>query len=424
MREGTRLVQRSAPSLERCHELFGLKSAQHPEETVLVLMPKRSIFSFFMAVPHGMDCLLYKQGRFIRTLEPGFHNLPPWYNVQYAVTKQYAIVDMPVQSCPTHDNIPVVIDVNLAFHITNGEVFIMRLGPDKLGETLRSIMEENVRALARTVTYDKVYTLSGTTSEEMLGHINHKVNPFGVAVTQVTITSIHLPQDMAASLENATTFDKKRIEADRKQIYDLRSVKDTQEFDATKKELEFSRLASEEKAEKERTEIQKQLDVCKAEHSARLEEIRSQMGVDVLRIEADAKKQVAEIDANKHKIVQEITAGTDAEVHDLLATSRADVHRILATAKATVAQNKAKALETKADAEAVAAPKLRVKREHEFERVKLSVLEAMANNESMLMTGKGGMMISSEMSTAGPRAEMQAAMMDYSMGAVFGSQKR
>ena len=80
------------------------------------------------------------------------------------------------------------------------------MGPEKLDQLLKDTQEEAVRSLARSTKLEDIYNLSGFRTEGMQHSMNDKFREFGVEITDVTITNVEIPEDIAARLENIAWF--------------------------------------------------------------------------------------------------------------------------------------------------------------------------------------------------------------------------
>ena len=68
-----------------------------------------------------MIAVVTKNGEFLGYWESGMHMCLPWTRAQYLVTKQNIVYDIPVQSCPTSDNI--FVDVTIPTYLVDPCVY-------------------------------------------------------------------------------------------------------------------------------------------------------------------------------------------------------------------------------------------------------------------------------------------------------------
>lgn len=101
-------------------ELFGQSKG------VLVCAPGRPLRPWF-TVPDGCYALVTRFGKDEDYAEgqpiwpAGFHFGPPWLKVEFLVTKQSVVFNMPVKGCKTADNVTVQINLAVVFRIMADE---------------------------------------------------------------------------------------------------------------------------------------------------------------------------------------------------------------------------------------------------------------------------------------------------------------
>ena len=128
-------------------------------------MPERASCKPWLMVPEGTYAVITKNGRFIGIWEPGIHFCLAWTKIQYLITQQSVVFDLPIRNCPTVDNIFITIDVSIVLHIREGEEnlknFVYNTSINQLNELLDSAISERIRVLARTKTHLEAYAIKG-----------------------------------------------------------------------------------------------------------------------------------------------------------------------------------------------------------------------------------------------------------------------
>ena len=101
-------------------ELFGVSKG------VIVCAPGRPLRPWF-TVPDGCYALVTRFGKDEDYAEgqpiwpAGFHFGPPWLKVEFLVTKQSVVFNMPVKGCKTADNVTVQINLAVVFRVMADE---------------------------------------------------------------------------------------------------------------------------------------------------------------------------------------------------------------------------------------------------------------------------------------------------------------
>jgi len=412
----TRLTQESASDLEDANQIFGSKNLDGA--TPIVITPRRSsktnvlamsiavlmafvglflsqipgiknligpiIFSGFglvtywplmllmfviglhplivLKIPSGVFALMTKYGKYVGIYQAGRHFLPPWYKVVYMVTRQSTAYNAPVKDCPTADNVMVKVDLLLVFNVEDPEKFVYKLGAEKFGDLLASTAEEAIRSLVRGINHNHAYELRGKGASEMIGSLNEIFRNFGVVFTSASITNVVLPPDLASALENQTVFEAKKREQEKQQEYQMKVLNDREALSREELNKKNERLSADETANKERQLIMKESAEVASLKEKRLAEIDAEQRANVMQIEAKAKFQAAELDAQ--------------------------------------------ALQVRAQTEGAVAADLDAIRSHELELQRLQILQALAANGKMVISGHNGDNLIAQITAAGQSREI------------------
>jgi len=381
----------------------------------MVLVPSRLPCSLFMCVPDGFKALVFSHGKYIETWDAGFHCAAPWTNIQYLIGLQHYIYDTPVKECPTLDNVMVTIDITLVFHVEPEEQklrdFAFKLGPEGLDQMLQQIQQDSVRSLVRQRTYDQVYdlmtrnnvvhddALSGTRKD-----LNTALAEYGVVVSDLNITNVHLPSDMHKSMQTSTIYHNENEYAKLKQEHEVLLI-DNDEIE--KKEIQLMKEKLEQfEAERKNALAKEQAEykIIRAETKKILAEIKEQENADVKRIHADSRLFVSGIVRKKDVSLSTIKAEGRAEADQLMVEARAFEIQKRAEADRNVAERKAEALTIEADAEEQAARLLVSQRMFREKMRHLQVIEGLSTNRDVSISGNNGDNYVAQMVSGGRQA--------------------
>eukprot|EP01027_Heterolobosea_sp_BB2_P013858 GEZU01019942.1.p1 GENE.GEZU01019942.1~~GEZU01019942.1.p1 ORF type:complete len:344 (-),score=104.12 GEZU01019942.1:895-1926(-) len=313
--------------------------------------------------------------------------MAPWTKVAFVVTEQHIPFDIPVQNCPTADNVKVKIDTLIVFRIARAEDFVFNLGPHKLNDILVSFVEEAIRSLARTVTYDEVYELRGVETTDMVRSLNDKLKTFGVEVSQVKVTNVQLPPSLADSMQMETAYTSKQREHRRNHEFQTTLLNDNEFLKLKENERLHERQMAAEMALCERLYIAKDTAELDALTERRLKEIEAEQRAEEERILAQAQLEEAKLIGEKEANLEVAIALAKKEAAIIAAEEKAYILTKKAATAKNVAENKAAALLTIATAEEAAATKLKEKRALEIEKRKLDVLKALVSNPNTIIAG-------------------------------------
>ena len=319
-----------------------------------------------LQIPSGVFALMTRHGKYIGVFEAGRHFLPPWYKVAYMVTRQSTAYNAPVKNCPTADNVMVKVDLLLVFNVEDPEKFVYKLGAEKFGDLLASTAEEAIRGLVRSTQHDKAYELRGKGASEMIRSLNEIFQAYGVVFTSASITNVVLPPDLAHALENQTVFDAKKREQEKQQEYEVKVLQDRESLARQELDKKNERLSADETARRERSLIRKETAEVESLEKKRLAEIEAEQRANVLAIEMEAENKAAQL--------------------------------------------RAQALRERARAEGEVAQHLTSARRHELELERLKILQELAANGKIVISGNNGDNLIAQITAANQSRDLMGVM--------------
>lgn len=165
----------------------------------MIVQPQRSSCKTWITIPEGCHAVVAKHGRFCGVFTPGLHWCMPWTRIQFIVSKQNMVFDLPIRNCPTIDNILIKIDVSIVLKVKESEEdvknFCYKTSINQLNEQLDAAISERIRVLARSVTHLEAYSVKGKEhTQEMIEYMNGIFDNKGVEIKSVIITNVTLPQ--------------------------------------------------------------------------------------------------------------------------------------------------------------------------------------------------------------------------------------
>ena len=228
----TRLETLACNSCEEAPALLGIRRISGGVQRVPVIFtPVRGACATSIVIPKGFVGLVNRHGRYVGQWGAGFKWAPPWVNVSHLVPTQFIVYDTPVKECPTQDNVMVTIDVTLVLRIVTEEEkscynFCYKLGPRGLDEMLKAFQEESIRGMARKRKYNEIYDLMDSQQDKQLDaqrrELNDHFSQYGVIITDISVTNVHLPKEFADTMQEATVWHNRNEFKTLQQEYDLR----------------------------------------------------------------------------------------------------------------------------------------------------------------------------------------------------------
>jgi len=439
----TSLVSLSVPGLTSAHRVIGTKTKEGGFP--LVLLPGRAP-TWWLKVPEGFFALLYKGGEKVGIVKPGFHLLSPLYRVQYLVSKQWTVFDTPVKQCATKDNVKVAIDCILVFRIFDAEKFVVLSSPSGLEGLLKDKVQEGVRYLARQQRVEEIYSLSGAGqgTEDMKRDFNETFNRYGVEVSQVTITHVAIPPQQAKNLEEISWYSTREEDQRVTTEYSMLMAKLEKEKKENKVKLQHTQTQQSEQLEVRRISAETEVGQISqataaqgkehdAETAAAVEEINARSAKLVADRENERNMRVAEVTSTAENRAAQIRAEADSRAAQILKEAEVETRLLLeaaeqkaaqmrldaeqkrredlARAHLTAAELEAKGLALRAEAEEATRTQVAGRREYELRLKQLDVLETMAGNESLVVSGSKGLLCRDQsVPYEGPEYKYEARM--------------
>jgi regulator of protease activity HflC (stomatin/prohibitin superfamily) len=157
--------------------------------------------SFILRIPEGCRALLTRGGRYIRTIEPGLHIVPPYIGVSHLVTQREIPFDVPLLGVPTNDNVRANIDVLLTFHIGDPYQFVFNISAMDFDRVLQAVCQDTMRAFVRTITSYQVMDMGDATINTIMEPLNKDMANYGVEIVKVKITFAQPPAEFMRSQE-------------------------------------------------------------------------------------------------------------------------------------------------------------------------------------------------------------------------------
>jgi len=362
----------------------------------VVFQPSRSGCGCFITIPKGFVGLVTRHGSYVAQWGAGVYIAPPWVAISHLVPEQHVVYDTPVKECPTKDNVMVTIDVTIILRVITDDEnsllnFCYNLGPRGLDDMLKAFEEESIRGMARKRKYNEIYDLMDSevdaVLEQTVRELNAHFKNYGVEISSMAVTNVHLPREFAKNMEEATVWHDRNEFNTLEQKYKLRRI-ETSEAEAKDKQRckeDLEKFIADKDAEV--AQINKKRQLVLAVTNKMLAEVREQERYDVLSIQQENKLEVAQINAERDVTLAKISSEGIAEGEKIRIESDTYVLEKRAEAKRVVAENNARGLEMTAQAEAFAARALLARRTYEAKMRQLQTMRALGNNPQVAIAG-------------------------------------
>lgn len=276
----------------------------------------------------------------------------------------------------------------MVFKIIDGYKFYISSGPEKLTTLLKNEQEEVVRSIANSTLVADIYDLMQLNESDFVFKMNEKFSKlYGVEISDMMITDINIPSEIAVRLENETTFGVNERFQKKKQEFDLMKTKHIQEIENKKLFYINERKKYIEEEISKRKMIQKEVDELKARIQQQMSEIDAEAIKIVNLIHEESKEFSQKMDVQKQSILLEARAQANAKVDKLKIEALSYENKVKSETEFEVAQLRARALKLLGDAEEKSVKKLAMKREYEKHQKEISTLSSLSQNKKLLVKG-------------------------------------
>jgi regulator of protease activity HflC (stomatin/prohibitin superfamily) len=184
--------------------------------------------SFIVRIPEGVNGLLTKGGRYLRTVGSGTHFVPLWIPVSHLVTRREIPFDVPVVEAITKDNVRANLDILLTFHISEPYEFVFNISADDFDQVFQAACQDALRRMIRKIKSDDITDLNDNDLVELLERLGEDISPYGVEITKISITFAQPPDEFILLKESLKLVSLQKIEQKEKQDLTLRQQADAE----------------------------------------------------------------------------------------------------------------------------------------------------------------------------------------------------
>lgn len=167
----------------------------------LLLLVLAVFRSFIVIVPEGLNALLARGGRYVRTLGSGFHIVMPYIVVSHLVTRREIPFEVVAVELPTRDSVRANVDILLTFSITDPSRFVYRISADDFDQVLQASCQDALRRLLRGMSVDQVIGLQRGDTSELRAGISEDVETYGATIHKIVVTYAQPPIEFIRSQE-------------------------------------------------------------------------------------------------------------------------------------------------------------------------------------------------------------------------------
>lgn len=152
-------------------------------------------------IPEGVNAMLARAGKYVKTIGSGLHLVPPWIAVTHLVTRREIPFTVPVEDAPTQDNVRALVQTLITFTITEPNRFVFNISADDFDLVLFASCQNEMRRMIRGITSDQINDLPRHDLAPLRQTLSEQVAAYGITIMNVRIIYAQPPADFMRSQE-------------------------------------------------------------------------------------------------------------------------------------------------------------------------------------------------------------------------------
>jgi regulator of protease activity HflC (stomatin/prohibitin superfamily) len=158
------------------------------------------VYRTAVVVPQQSAFVVERVGRYLATLNAGFHILVPFVDViRYRHSLKEQAYDIPAQICITRDNVQVGVDGILYLKVLNAER--ASYGISDYLFAITQLAQTTLRSEVGKIDLDRTFEERSTINIAVVGELDKASEAWGVKVLRYEIKNIQPPADILAAME-------------------------------------------------------------------------------------------------------------------------------------------------------------------------------------------------------------------------------
>lgn len=160
-------------------------------------------------VPQRSAFVVERLGKYVKTLEAGFHLLIPFVDrVAYSHTLKENALDVPRQACVTRDNIQIVVDGVLYLQVVDPKQ--ASYGIQDYNYAAMQLAQTTLRSVIGKIDLDKTFEEREAINQRVVEVLDEAAVTWGVKVMRYEIADIELPATILDALEKQMRAERER----------------------------------------------------------------------------------------------------------------------------------------------------------------------------------------------------------------------
>lgn len=160
-------------------------------------------------VPQRSAYVVERLGKYVKTLEAGFHLLIPFVDrIAYRHTMKEEAIDVDRQACVTKDNIQVVVNGVIYLQVVDPKAASYGIADYRYAAT--QLAQTTLRSVIGKIDLDKTFEEREAINTHVVDALDEAARPWGVKVMRYEIADIELPATILDALEKQMRAERER----------------------------------------------------------------------------------------------------------------------------------------------------------------------------------------------------------------------
>ena len=167
------------------------------------------VFTWVREIKEYEKGILFGQGKFKKTLNPGWHVIIPVFQSMSKVDVRTKAVDVPEQDAITKDNISIRINAVIYYKVFDAGKAVLAV--ERFQYAVSQLAQTTMRNAVGSVTLDDLLTQRDKISTEICKIIDEATDPWGIKVENVELKDIKLPEEMQRVMAKVAEAEREKM---------------------------------------------------------------------------------------------------------------------------------------------------------------------------------------------------------------------